>query len=280
MRKFKSILASLFITAALFFVAGCDDSTDPVDQTELAPPTNAEVTLEQSSSSYALITWSASTDEDLDDFIGYIVNTYEVTSAGSRVVKFDSVFVAKPTHNKTVLSLAPGKYYKTYIHSQLDNDDFSVALETNIYGGVVVGSGEIDEMHSSASAQSGFGWNSVGAGTQYAYTSANAATIDIHCRKEGSTYVFYSPASLTNPIAGARTTKFLSLSDDDWTSSNFTTEPNKDNVTAGEGDVVLIKTNDNYYVKLKVKDITTATFATITFDYKFQNVQGLRAAKQ
>lgn len=283
MFKFKTLFASMFLSAALFFAAGCDESTDPVDETELAPPTSGYVTLDQASSSFAIVGWSASTDENLDDFIGYIVTTYEVSASGAKTVKFDSVVVNKPTRSVTVNGLIAGKSYKSYIHSLLDNDDYSLALETNVYGGVVTKTGEeIDEMNSSASAQSGYGWNSAGAGEQYAYSSANASHIDIHCRKEGSTYVFYSPAALENPIAGARTTKFLSLSASDWSASSFTTEPNKNNVTVSDGDVLLLKNADGYYVKLKITDISAegAAFATVTFSYKFQNVQGLRAAKQ
>jgi hypothetical protein len=286
MYKFKSLFASLFLAAALFFVAGCDDSTDPEDVTELAPPTGAYVSLDQASSSYALVGWSASTDESKDDFVGYKIITYEVSSTGAKVAKFDSVNVNKPTHTATVSSLVAGKYYKTYIHSLMDNNDFSVALETNIYGGVVVkANATVDQTHSSASAKSGYGWGTAGDGVQSSYSSANAANIDLVCRKEtnGEIYTFYSPASLDNPLTGARTTKFLALSEDDWSKSDFKTDPTAVSATAAVGNVILIKTQDNEYVKVKIKSVAKAgsnDWTTVTFDYKYQNVTGLRAAKQ
>ncbi len=290
MRKFKMLLASLFLSVSLLYITGCDDSATEVADTELAPAQGpVDVNLSQASGFYATIYWSASTDEALDNFVGYMVKTYEVNESGTNVALFDSTVVSKPTHNYSTThaagDLVAGKRYKTYIYSYNDDKEFSSALASNVYGGVVVKTGAaVDQTYDNNNAQSGYGWGSAGEGAQVAYGSANAASIDLVCRKEtnGEIFTFYSPASLTTPITGARTTKFLALTADDWTKSNFS-EPTANSATVAAGNVVLIKTQDNEYVKVKINTVAksgTNAWYTVTFDYKYQNVAGLRAAKQ
>jgi hypothetical protein len=255
--------------------------------TEIAPPGQAAVNLDQAGSPYAVINWSASTDEALDDFVGYVVTTYEVASSGAKIAIFDSALVNKPSHSHVVSGLVAGKLYKTSIWSLLDNGDLSSPLETNTYAAIIKGSGEIDEMSSSNYSQSSYGWTIAGAGGQVSYSSANSAHIDIHCRADNAgNLILYSPASAPSPqLSDARTTLFLALSIDDWDKSNFTTEPNKSNIAVTAGSIILLKNADGYYVKLKIQSIATqgtgtTTYKKVTFDYKFQNVQGLRAAKR
>ncbi len=253
----------------------------------LAPPQNVRVEMNfDNGYPEALVSWDPSPDENLKDLTAYEALTYQVTKDGEkRYSPGEGGAFGKKRSIKVKLRYK-GAYYRTYIRSLHANGYYVSQTEAAscIYGYEILDSGQVDEMSLAREAKSAYGWNNSGAGSQYVFNSANANSIDICCVKEDSLFILSSPAAVQNAPAGARQTKFLKLGADYWeTVAAIPADPIYNKTAVSEGDVILLKTQDDYYIKLKIKKISAAgssPYSTIAFDYRFQTMQGLRAAKQ
>lgn len=231
----------------------------------------------------ALVSWSPSPQENLKDLIGYEALTYNLKKDGDRYFPGQGGASGKKRSIK-VGQLYKGAYYRTYIQSIHADGYPAPEIASCIYGYEILDSGQVDEMSTMADAKNAYGWNKDGAGYQFVLSSAKTDSIDICCIKEGSSYILSSPAAVENAPAGARQTKFLKLEKDLWeTVINIPFELTNDKVAISEGDVIILKTQDDYYIKLKIKSIASSgsnSNSAIAFDYRFQTMQGLRAAKR
>ncbi|HEX2984255.1 MAG TPA: hypothetical protein VHO28_11990, partial [Ignavibacteriales bacterium] len=125
------------------------------------------------------------------------------------------------------------------------------------------------------------------AGTQYPYSTANAGVIDLHMRKSGTNYNFYSPKSVQGAPAAAKITKLalLGSGEDVFAKTTDLTEPNLDEINIQDENVYLLKVTEAdskvYYVKVYVTNLsTTGTYATAVFSYKVQPVDSFKVLKQ
>lgn len=289
----KKIRLYLFIPAliafsALFFsLAGCDDNTDEPTgpQMTVEAPTNVKVALDAilGGGSFATITWSASASENMSDFQGYVVVTDSVTANGTRLGRFaDSIRVSK-SENKSVniVSIKRGQYYKSYVFAVMTNGQKSNAAQSITYAGVYADSASIDELSTSSSAMSGFGWDrTFFSGTQYPFGSSYYQNIDMHLRQTGSDLSFVSPQS----FGASHITLYSQLpgtGEEAFNSTENLAEPNLTTMPVRQNTVYLLKTYDNYYIKVWVTSISQGgAFRTVNFLYKAQPIEGFKVLKR
>jgi len=283
LRQFVYGLAVL-ISAYVFF--GGDCGTDNNNNIPLPDPVAApgsftfKVEADAGSDSRVTFSWTASPDEGDDDFKGYRIITVEINAGG----QITSVFEER-AYNKTVKShlidpLERGTRFKSYLLSERNDGTRSDSLETEIYAGVFYNTdGTIDSYADNSSSMSGFGWNGeTGEGSQYPYTQTNAANIDLHVRELGDDPYFFSPGGLTQ---GFKLTRMKNIgSGQPAFEETDLPEADETFLEINLGDVYLIKTQEEYYIKLRIKSITppggNQNYYTITFDYKLQPIQDLR----
>ncbi len=281
--KLFFIIFSLFLSFVFF--AGCNSDTivDPGNIVSVAPPTSVDLLVDAipGGSSYALITWNASVDESQSDFKGYRITTYALNSSNVITSTKKNELVPKTSHTNQVNSIQAGTRYISYIVSELNDGTKSDSVATKIYGGVFFNTdGVIDEFSTTnTNAESGYGWNvSAGAGTQYAFTSGNSAAIDVHMRFLG-VLKFYSPNKY---LTGGKSTLFgvVGTGQDAFNETTLD-EPTFSEVDVVNGQVYLIKTQENNYIKIWVKGIVqNGGIYTVTFDYKVQPIVNLRLVKK
>jgi hypothetical protein len=289
-RDIKYLVTVLVVfTLSFAFIGGdCGSDTEDPDstlKTSVAAPTNLSIELDAvpGGGSYAFIAWSSSTDENNDDFKGYSVNTYIVDANGTIDTIFDSHQGSESPRTYTLNSIEWGVRYKTYVSAVLNDGTRSDSVATPVYGGVYYNNnGVIDEYSSNASAESGYGWDpNTGAGNQYAYTASNVANIDLNLRSEGGQLKFFSP-NIQSP--GTKTTlmRLIATGDDAFDQVNLE-EPNLTSINVNKDEVYLLKTDENFYIKVWVKDINTVTtdpaYSEVQFEYKVQPIEGLRILK-
>ncbi|MGE5679983.1 MAG: fibronectin type III domain-containing protein [Bacillota bacterium] len=294
MKFLKSLLPIPALTVFLIFVfQACnnnDSTTGPLPAGELAPPANVTVSLYAASGAGATIKWTASPDQGQSDFKGYVVVTNRVDSTGRIISIQDSALVQKTDSTFHNVTLDPGRTYRyqSSVYAVRNDGSKSQSASSIIYAGVYesTSGSNIDEFSSASAAKSGFGWDPfTGLGTQLGYTSANASQIDLHLRAAQSGFNFYSPSAPSVSITNARQTKIglVGTGKTAYDKTENLDEPNLDNIAVALNNVYLIKTQDNYYVKIWVKSIGksgTNTFNTVTFDYKVQPTKGLRVLKR
>lgn len=287
MFKSKSLIISLsiFVTAVLI-LSGCkaDTSVGPhTSPVTVDPPTNIELLVDAvaGGGSYALITWDPSASEGVSGFNGYRIITYILDTNNNITSTFKNDLVSKNTHTETLNNILRGTRYISFVRAELTDGTKSDSVATKIYGGVYYNNdGVIDEFTPGvSSAKSGYGWNTdVGSGTQYSFTTSNAASIDIHMRYEGG-LKFYSPV---NYLTGGKTTLY-SVVDTGQAAFGQTTldEPTFSVVEVSANTVYLIKTQENYYIKIWIKSISQANnIYTAYFDYKVQPIVDLKLVKK
>ncbi|HEX2984256.1 MAG TPA: hypothetical protein VHO28_11995 [Ignavibacteriales bacterium] len=282
----KQFFAKIY-TVSFGIILSAPLVTDVYNTKRLAPPENVSVAMNfDEGYSVAIISWTPSPDEALKDFEGYVIKTYEVTKEGEKGWPAEGNYCTKDKHSVKVrftLSTNLRPYFRSYVSSKHTNDYRSPEAGSYIYGEEILDSGKIDEINPAPEVKSAYGWNN-DAGTQYAFNSVNINNIDICCvRKDGQLFL-YSPSAVENVPAGARQTKFLKLGKDFWERvAILPVDPIYDKINISEGDVILLMNQDNHYVKLKIKSSApygSNSYSTVAFDYRFQTIQGLRAAKQ
>jgi len=269
---------------------GGDCSTDnepepDPNSTTVAPPGSISFSVDAipGGSSYALISWTASPDENKNDFKGYRIITVSLNASGQIISTFEERELPKTPRSYQVLSINRGTRYKTFLLSELNDGTKSDSLETKTYSGVYYNNdGLIDSYTAGPSnAKSGFGWGvSTGAGNQYTYSEANANFIDINLRLLENELFLFSPDVFNNLY---KTTAF-SLVGAGLQAFNETEllEPSGSIIKVQQDNVYLIKTRENYYIKIWIKDIidNVGGYFTIEFEYKVQSVEGLRIVKR
>ncbi|MBM4175074.1 MAG: hypothetical protein FJ213_02725 [Ignavibacteria bacterium] len=293
MKNFSKLFSILLLFGLSFSFLGSDCSTgtdEPVTPTTVAPATGLTIAVDAvaGGNSFAIANWNQSADHSKSDFKGYIVSTYEVNLMGENISKFDSTLVLKTESRKrTINSIARGKKYKTYVYAVNNANKLSIPIGSIIFGGVYYNNdGIIDEFKDPSPAKSGYGWDpSTGVGTQYSFASANFSNIDLHMRTDGTVLTFYSPKQ---GDSRARDTKFSQVPGDKQFAFDLIeglTEPNLAKISAVKDNVYLLKTQDEIYIKVWVKNIKTtgsgtSAYQTVEFDYKVQPVTNFRVVKK
>jgi hypothetical protein len=287
--KYLVTVLVLFTVSFMFIGGDCgsgDEDPEPTPTGSVAAPTNLDIELDAvpGGSSYALITWSSSTDENNANFKGYNVNTYIVDENGTIDTLIDAHQGAKSPRNYTLNTLVWGTRYKTYVTAVLNSGIKSDSVATPVYGGVYYNNnGVIDEFSSNNAAESGYGWDpGTGAGNKYSYTSGNASNIDLHLRSDNGVLKFYSPNTQT---PGTKTTLIKLVGTGDNAFDQVTLEePDLTSIIIKDDEVYLLKTDEGYYIKVWVKDINPVVsippYSEVQFEYKVQPIKGLRILKK
>jgi hypothetical protein len=265
-------------------------TTEPETPVTVAPAADLTIVVNAvaGGNSFAIASWNQSTDHSKTDFKGYIIVTYEVDSVGVNISKFDSVVVLKTESRKrNIASISRFKRYKTYVYAVNNSDKLSTPISSIIYAGVFYNNdGIIDEFKDTSPAKSGYGWNpSTGVGVQYSFALANFSNIDLHMRMDGTVLTFYSPKQ---GDSRARSTKYFQVPGDKQSAFDLVeglTEPILSKISVIKDNVYLLKTQDNIYIKLWVKNIKTtgsgvSAYQTVEFDYKVQPIVNLKVVKR
>jgi len=288
-KKFCSTLISLSISLFSFMFIGGDCGTDSEPEqpplTSVTPPQNVRVKVGQVSSWYATVSWSHSTDNSANDFKGYVVVTYQLDTLNNIVSEFSRNSVAKSQSLLQLISnLAPLVRYRSYVYSETNNGIKSDSIATKIYAPVFENSAvEIDEFDStSTTSKSGFGWNTTfGIGTQYLFTTSNAASIDLHLRDAGNGLRFYSPDQY--PPGIKRTYIDLVGSGQAAFDQTELSEPTALSLAISENSVYLLKTKENHYIKIWITKVEThpgESYQRVIFNYKVQPLEDFRIVKR
>ena len=286
-KNFKLLLFSLmFLIASYTFMGGDCNTNNNNDITAptstVAPPASFtyKVDADIEENSRVTFNWTASPDENDDDFKGYRIITVELDSNN----QFNSVFqeqaLNKTIKSYTISSLERGIRFKTYLLAERNNGTKSDSLETDVYAGVFYNTnGIIDSYVANGYSLSGFGWDvSTGVGTAYPYTQSNAGKIDVHVRELSGEPYFFSPGGLDE---GYKLTKMKNIGSG-LSAFDYTDLPEADEtfLAVNLGDVYLVKTQEGYYAKIWIKSIDPPSldqgYYTLHFDFKVQPIQGLR----
>ncbi len=286
-KNFKQLLFSLmFLIASYTFMGGdCNsnnnnDITAPTTNT-VAPPASFTFNVDAVAGGDASVTfnWTDSPDENNSNFKGYRIITAEVDSNGN----ITSVLQEASRIKNLTYSIDPlerGRRYKTYLCSELEDGTMSDSLETEIYAAVFYNTdGVIDSYVPNSSTMSGFGWNiSTGAGTPYSYTQGNASSIDLHMEETHDAPYFYTPNAFGGSFKLTRM-KLIGSGQSGFDETNLH-DADETILLAENDNVYLLKTEENYYVKIWIKSVEppslTQDHFTIHFDYKVQPIKGLR----
>lgn len=268
----------------VFIWLGCPtqlNSNPP--QTKIAPPQSPKLVLKAQAgggASYAIVSWKPSNDTGNTYFSGYRVFVYKVDPNGKIINNISAQLVGKNQLSYTVSNLVKGIRYLTSIRAELNdqNNTTSDTVNTPIYGAVYYNTdGRIDEYNSSGDS-SGYGWPFNAQGFQYPYTTSNAVSIDLHLRRVSGSLNFYSPQKYS-PGTNVTFMEYVGLDSAAFNNTSLK-EPDIDSAASVKvRNVYLLKTRDNYYIKVFVRTIdnsVSANYQTVYFDYKVQSVPGLR----
>jgi len=289
-KKLNLYFTSLVVLFLSYLFMGGDCSTDnepepDPNSTTVASPGSISFSVDAipGGSSYALISWTASPDENKNDFKGYRIKTVSLNASGQIVSTFEERELPKTPKSYQVLSINRGTRYKTFLSAELNDGTKSDSLETKVYSGVYYNNDGIIDSYTAgpSNSKSGYGWGvSTGAGSQYTYSETNANLIDINLRLLENELFFFSPDVFNNLY---KTTAF-SLVGAGLQAFNETEllEPSGSIIKVQQDNVYLIKTRENYYIKIWIKDIidNVGGYFTIEFEYKVQPVEGLRIVKR
>ena len=297
MNKFKGLISLLVFSLLIFSLTGGDcgkQTTEPVATRTVTPPQNVKLVLKatpiDSTSSpgfYAVVSWDASTDEDITDFKGYRVITVELNNSNNSRSIFQEQAIGKSTHTHTIYNLLVNKIkYQTYVVSELTDGTKSDSMKTPVYAGIFYDTtGSIDSYNSSDNSQSGYGWDvNTGKGTKYSYDPDNSKKIDLHLREESTGELFFkSPDFLDGLVKIYKYTKMILVGfgqdafDEtmiDKPDSLFRTEAHV--ITDG---VYLLETQEGNYIKIWVKKYEAEgnpSYYNVQFYYKVQPIAGLK----
>jgi hypothetical protein len=285
-KKFAFLLFILSATIASYTFMGGDCSTNNDENINLpintvAPPASFifKLEAEPGGDSEAIFNWTASPDENNSDFEGYRIITVRLNE-DDEIVSVVQVQALGKTSKSHRISVERGIRYKTFLLAELNDGAGSDSLETNVYGGIFYSNdGQVDSYMENSSSESGFGWNvTTGSGTQYPYTDGNAGKIDLHIRELGDEPYFFSPNGLNENYKLTRIKNIGS----GQSAFDETDLPEADEtfLIVNLGDVYLVKTQEEYYAKIWIKNITppddNQSYYTVQFEYKLQPIRGLR----
>ena len=282
------ILGVLLITLP-FTGSDCNSNNNPPAPTTggVAAPLNVALVLNSDTTgqnSTAIVSWDASPDENLDNFSGYKLVTYNVDT-NHNVLSIHEVNTLPPSvHYFTVGSIALNTRYESFVFSELNDGTESDSAGTLIYSGIYEwNDGTIDEYQPGDTTiiKSGYGWNiQTGKGTNYLFHSSNADMIDMIMRGGvNDSLTFYSPDKFS---PGTRSTKFIKIGPgQDAFDQTYLSEPYEDSVRVDSNSVYLLKTTEGYYIKIWVKSIhyiagSIPPYHNVVFYYKVQPLAGLK----
>ena len=285
-RKLNLFFTSAVVLFLSYIFMGGDCSTNnnenPPAANSVRAPGSFTFKVEASAGGDSKVTfnWTASSDENDNDFKGYRIITVELDSNNHKISVFQEQQLNKNIKTHSINPLERGKRFKTFILAEKNDGTKSDSLETEIYAGVFYDTtGMIDSYQENTSSMSGYGWNILsGVGTQYPYTQSNAGKIDLHIRELGSDPFFFSPGGLDQ---GFKLTRIKNIGSGQ-SAFDETNLPEADEtfLSVNLGDVYLVKTQEGYYAKVWIKSITppnvNQTYFTIKFDYKLQPIKNLR----
>jgi hypothetical protein len=260
------------------------DSNPPSTKTVAAPGgLTLKVDAVPGGNSYALISWTASPDENNNDFKGYRVITVELNSSNQIVSVFNEQAVPRTTRTYTIFSIGWNIRYKSFVVAELNDGTKSDSIATKVYAGVYFNNnGSIDSYTQSGQGQSGYGWNvNTGQGSQYPFVTNNAGVIDLHVRETTGTLFFYSPNGFGSQYKNTRM-RLIGSGQAAFDETELQ-EPDETFLPVNDENVYLLRTQENYYIKIWVKSIQqigNPPYFNISFDYKVQPVEGLRLVKR
>lgn len=296
----KSILNLYFYALVVLFLSylfmGGDcgtDNEDPGPPKTVAPPVDLSLKIGAdpigtAGSSFAVVSWSASTDENNSDFRGYRVITVELNANNQFVSVYNEQALSKSVHTYTLPAIGVNTKYRSYVTAELTDGTRSDSLETEIYAGVYFNTnGSIDSHTSSGNSQSGYGWDiNTGSGTQYTFNQANSNKIDLHLREETTGILFFKSPDFLDDFAGTnyRFTRMNLIGYGQETFDEYTAdEPDRTEAPVSEDGVYLMMTEDGNYIKVWVKSIEQTgnpSYFNVIFDYKVQPIAALRVVKR
>lgn len=278
----KNIFKSFFHLAVsiivVFVFSGNDCTTDNNPFSRVEPPRFIKLSINgiPGGESSAAITWVKSLDHDDPDFDGYQVGTYELNSRNEIIAQYQ--FSSAGLNTSAIITPVPrGKRFRSYISALSKTQRSSDSIATKIYSGVFADSGNI---LSTSITSSGFGWNKIdGTDSTYSYNFTNSPFIDLMFLAQGSNLNFLSPNQFP---PGSKVTR-IELLGSGISAYNDTelSEPLQIAlpVAVELDNVYLLKTQESFYIKLWVKNISSngaiQPVYTITFDYKLQSIAGL-----
>jgi hypothetical protein len=283
----------LFIIAISFSFIGGDCSTDdndPEPPKAVAAPGSINFKVDANpggGSSYAVISWTPSADENNADFRGYRVVTYVLNASNEISFIFNEQSLVDSIHSYTINSIDRNTKYKSTVQAELTNGTKSDALETPVYGGVYYSTnGSIDSYTQSSNSLSGYGWNiQSGEGIQYIYTQTNSNLIDIHLRlttgaTQDSNLYFFSPDVFAGSFKSSKI-DLVGIGQEAFDKSELK-EPDRPSYIVTDESVYLLKTEEGNYIKIWVKDIDEvgSQYFNVKFEYKVQPIQDLRIVKR
>ena len=286
--KLKLLLNVLMlIILGLSFIGGdCStDDNDPEPPKTVAAPGSINFKVDANpggGTSFAIISWTASRDENNSDFRGYRVITYVLNASNEISFVFNEQSLPDSIHSYTISSIDRNVKYKSAVMAELTNGTKSSSLETPAYGGVYYNNnGSIDSYTESGNSLSGYGWNtSSGMGNQYLYIGSNSNLIDLHLRETSGDLFFYSPDFFgTNYKLSKIDSIGIGQNAFDKTELD---EPDRTGYRVTVGSVYLLKTQEGNYIKIWVRDIDEVgdQYFNVRFEYKVQPIENLRIVKR
>ncbi|MFO7446342.1 MAG: fibronectin type III domain-containing protein [Ignavibacteriaceae bacterium] len=286
-RETKHLITVLTIfTVSLALIGGdCTTESEPGLVSLPSPPTSLTLSLEAGAggSSYSVVTWNPSADENREDFESYRVSTYTVDTNNVNIALVKDSITSKQTHTMQIHDIQRGTRYITRVAGVLEDGTNGNPIATTAYGGVFYNNnGSIDEFIESGPAQSGYGWDPVtGNGVQYAFTEENLPLIDLHLTMESDQLMFKSP----NQVHTSGKVTFIdSIGAGSAAFSNTNLqEPAGTSVPVSDENVYLLKLSGNNYIKLWVKEIGQIgdpPYSNVRFEYKVQPIEGMRILKR
>ncbi len=277
----KNISRTLFHSAVslilVFIFTGGDCLTDNNPYSKIEAPQSVRIIMDADTGgdSYAIVTWSASVDENDPDFNGYYVGTYELNAANQLV----ALYQENTTMTDTFMFVEPverGKKYISYVKALSKEKRNSDSIATKIYSGVY---SDTSQTISNFTTSNSFGWNVTnGTDSTYALNITNTSFIDLVMIVQGSNLNFISPNQFP---PGSRVTRIEVIGQglSAFNETNLSEPLFLNPLLVEEDNVYLLKTQDNFYIKLWVRDIFISTGlpaeVTVTFDYKLQSIAGL-----
>jgi len=286
-KKYKLLLFSFIALITSYTFMGGDCSTNnnneitPPPTNTLEPPASFTFNVDAVAGGDASVTfnWTASPDANNSDFKGYRIITAEVDSNGSITSILQEVSRIKNL-TYSIDPLERGRRYKTYLCAELEDGTLSDTLETEIYAAVFYNTdGVIDSYVPNSSTMSGFGWDVLtGVGTPYSYTQGNASSIDLHMEETRDAPYFYSPKVFGDSFKLTRM-KLIGSGQSGFDKVDLQ-EADETILPAENDNVYLLRTQENYYIKIWIKSVEPPSLNhdhyTIHFDYKVQPIRGLR----
>jgi hypothetical protein len=289
MKMIRTLLVlSLLAVFYLMLLGGdCGTDNDPAPP-GVGAPENVKLKVDQDSlgGSFAEISWDASSSHNLGEFKGYRVITYRVNESGDILALFEDRETGK-TDSHIVLNIdRDTTRYRSFVIAEMNDGRSSDSVGTQVYSGVYHGrDGGIDEYIEGSLLESGFGFDITnGTGTKYIFNQDNVSLIDLHLRGgEDTLLYFYSPDQFE--LINAKTT-LIGIVGTGQTAFDNTelVEPAMSSAEVRLDNVYLLKTEDEYYIKIWVRSVVNIIdpypYKHVIFEYKVQPARGLMLVKR